>query len=406
VWALWAGIAEQAEFIPGMLRPDSDPWGYYHFLPATIGTHEWRHLPWTHTLENGNHLGLFPIGTAILQAPFFYASAGFAALVCCPVDGYSVPFAYGQIVAAACYAALGCLLLFLSLRRGFSMRVALLTPLLLYGGTNLYFYTVHAPGMSHVYAFFVMCLLLYLTLRMSTSPSGITLALLIVTSGLLVLIRPLNAVALLFPLFYGAPLQETLQVRIGWVRRFPASVAMGVAAVLALWLPQLLYWRTVTGDLLVFTYGKKGEGFDWLHPHLGDVLLSHQNGWFVYTPLMALVMVVLLWHTWKGTPGARLVLVVWGLVWYTYASWWCWWLGGSFGHRGFVEYLALLALPLAWGLDRLFRYRRGVWEVALIALGLLVFVNIQLSDLYQWPWEGPDWNWTKVRQTYVKALFP
>lgn len=406
VTAAWISVVANADKVHYMLQHGSDPYGYYQFLPATLGTHEWHSLPWTHKLENGNHLGMFTIGTAVLQAPFFYASAGFAALVCCPVDGYSIPFANGQMIGAAFYAAMGCLLLFHALRRLFGPVTGVLTALLVFGGTNLYFYTVYDPGMSHVYAFFVMSLLLYLTLRMVHAPSGTTLAWLIACSGLLVLIRPLNAVALLFPLLYGSPAKEALAARLGWLRRFPMHAALGALAFLLLWLPQLIYWKAITGELFVFTYGKKDEGFDWLHPHLAHVLASHQNGWFVYTPLMMAVMAVLFWHARRGTTGARPVLAIWVLVWYTYSSWWCWWLGGSFGHRGFVEYMALLALPLAWGVDAVVKGGRWRREVALLILPLLVFVNIRLSAIYQWPWEGAEWNWEKVEQVYLKALFP
>jgi hypothetical protein len=406
VTAAWVSLLANADKVPFMLQHGSDPYGYYQFLPATLGSHEWHALPWTHMLENGNHLSMFTMGTALLQAPFFYASAGFAALVCCPVDGYSIPFANGQMIGAAFYAAMGCMLVFHALRRRSGTLAALLTALLLFFATNLYFYTVYDPGMSHVYAFFVMSLLLFLTTRMVDAPSGKTLFWLIVCSALLVLIRPLNAVALLFPLLYGAPLKEALRVRAGWSRQFPSVAGLGMFVAVVLWVPQIIYWKAITGELFVFTYGKKGEGFDWLHPHLTDVLVSHQNGWFVYTPLMVSVMAVLLWHAWRGTTGARLVLLIWVLVWYTYSSWWCWWLGGSFGHRGFVEYLALLALPLGWVLQTLTNGKRWAREVVLVLFFLLVFVNVRLSAVYQWPWEGDDWTWQQVEKVYIKALFP
>lgn len=402
----WVSLVANADKLHFMLQHGSDPYGYYQFLPATLGTHQWNALPWTHELENGNRLGLFPMGTAILQAPFFYASAAYCALSGQSVEGYAPPFARGQIIAAAFYAAMGGLLLFHALRRRYGSTASMLSALLVLTATNLFFYTVYDPGMSHAYAFFTMSAMVYLTFRMLDDPTGRTLVLLIITCGLLVLIRPLHAVALLFPLLFGSPLKEALGLRIGWISRFPLAVGVGVALTALLWTPQLIYWKAITGDLFVFTYGKKGEAFDWLHPHLVDVLLSHQNGWFIYSPLMAGVMLLLLWQAWKGTPGARLILVIWTIVWYTYSSWWCWWLGGSFGHRGFVEYGALLALPLAWGMEQLLGAARWRREVVLILLAWLVVVNIRLSASYQWPWEGPDWNWDRLEEVYIKAVLP
>jgi hypothetical protein len=91
-------------------------------------------------------------------------------------------------------------------------------------------------------------------------------------------------------------------------------------------------------------------------------------------------------------------------VWITYASWWCWWLGGSFGFRGFIEYYALLALPLAWGLQHVSRSRPWVRLLGTGLLVLMMFFNVKLSRQYQWPWEGPDWTWHKVWNEYAVAL--
>ncbi len=397
----WSASSHRLEEV---LDHQSDQWGYYHYLPALLGTHEWHQLPWTVDLGNGNRLSVFSLGVAWMQAPFFLLGAAAAWLTGQPVDGYSLPFVFAQFAAAAFYLSLGCVLLALVLRRLHDGRTATLVPLLLFGATNLYFYSTYDTGMSHVYAFFLLAAMVHLTVRMNERPSGVTLALLMAVCGLLVLVRQLNAAAVLFPLLYGKPVREALKDRLSWVRQHPAATTVGAIAVILFWLPQLLYWKHVTGQWLVFTYGKKGEGFDWLHPHLLDVLASHQNGWFIYTPLMLGVMAVLAWHAWKGTTGARLVLIIWALVWYTYASWWCWWLGGSFGHRGFIEYYALLALPLAWGLQALFQRTRWMQEVVFVGVALLVFLNVRMSRIYQWPWEGPDWTWAKLAENYLRAL--
>lgn len=387
-----------------VLHHKSDPWGYYQYLPALLSTHDWAYLPYAHELDNGRHLNLFTCGVAWMQLPFFLGASLVAKLTGAAQDGYSPPFVLAQWTASACYLATGVLLLLLSLERWVTRSTALFSVAALIMGTNLYYYSIHETGMSHVYAFFLLTAMVYLTVRMNERPNGGTLVLLMAVCGLLVLVRQLNAVALLFPLLYGKPVREAMKDRLKWFRQHPTATTLGAIAAIGFWLPQLLYWKHVTGQWLVFTYGKKGEGFDWLHPHLLDVLASHQNGWFVYTPLMLGVMAVLVWHAWKGTTGARLILAIWALVWYTYASWWCWWLGGSFGHRGFIEYYALLAFPLAWGLQLLFQRPRWMQEMAFVVLALLVFLNVRMSRIYQWPWEGVDWTWGTLVENYLRAL--
>lgn len=387
-----------------MLTHGSDPWGYHQFLPALLGTHEWAHLPWAHILDNGNSISLFSMGVAMLMLPFFMLGALAAHLLGYPVDGYSIPFEFAQYAATAAYTALGCKLLFHALRRRFSPWVAMVSALTVYAATNLFFYSTHETGMSHAYAFFLFAWLFYLTVRMVEQPRADRFIALFICAALIILVRQLNAVALLFPLLYGAPLKEALLTRLRWIRGFPVAAISGLILALALIAPQLLYWQLVTGETFVFTYGKKGEGFNWVEPHLWEVLFSHQNGWFIYTPLMLLTMALLVWLAVRNVRDMRLVLIIWAITWYVYSSWWSWWLGGSFGHRGFIEHYAFLSLPLAWGLERLVGRGAVARDLALVGLTLFAFVNLRLSFLYHWPWEGPDWNWQKLMAIWTQVF--
>lgn len=401
LYMAWLG---NREIWDNVLDRSSDQWGYYQYLPALVGTHSMDKLPYSVTLVNDKNLVLFSTGVAWMQAPFFFASYAIAGLTGAEQDGYSSPFVWGQLTASATYASLGALLVFLALRERFGHAASLLTSIILLTSTNLHFYSVYEVGMSHVYAFFLMSVLLYTTLRMVERPTGGTLVALIVASGLLVLVRHLHVIALLFPLLYGSAPWQALRERVGWARAFPKATLLGVFFVLLLWAPQLAYWKYITDVWLVFSYGTKGEGFDWSAPHLWDVLASHQNGWFIYTPTMLVVVAYLLWSVVRRESGALLVLIITALVWYSYASWWCWWLGGSFGHRGFVEYYALLALPLAGLLRGILAGPVTIRVLSLTCLLVLAVANVRLSDLYLWPWEGAEWNWSRVLEVYDHVL--
>jgi hypothetical protein len=405
VFTLLAARKANKDVWDNVLDRHSDQWGYYQYLPALVGTHSMDLLPYSVPLVNDKNLVLFSTGVAWMQAPFFFASYVVAWITGADRDGYSSPFVWGQVIASASYAALGAWLVFLALRKRYGHAVGLLTSIVLLTCTNLHFYSVYDVGMSHVYAFFLMSAMLYTTVRMVERPSGGTLVALLAACALLVLVRHLHAIALLFPLLHGSTPREALRKRMGWLKEFPKATLIGLLIVLLLWVPQLAYWKNITGVWLVFSYATKGEGFDWSAPHLWDVLVSHQNGWFVYTPIMVIVMAYLLWSVLRKESGALLVLIVTALVWYTYASWWCWWLGGSFGHRGFVEYYALLALPTAGLLHMLQSRPMAVRVLSLSLLLILAVVNIRLSDQYQWPWEGPEWTWKKVIEVYDRVLY-
>lgn len=389
-----------------VLSHPSDELGYYQYLPAFLLEGGWQHMTYVHQLDNGNGLNLFSMGVAMLQAPFFLAAWAWCACTGIEATGYELPFVFARLSATATYTALATVLLVGFLLRRSHWSTAWITGLLIVFATSLYFYTVHDGGMSHAYCFFLMAGVLALTDHMVRNPHPVALIALILSLALLVLIRPLHAVTGLFVLLYktGHPF-DGLRSRLGWIRQFPRAAFIGIAGAALLWLPQFLYWHACTGSWFVFTYGTKGEGFDWLHPHLFDTLFSLQNGWFIYTPLMAVVMAILLWQAWKGEGHARIILVMWALVWYAYSSWWCWWLGGAFSYRGFIEYYTFLALPLAWGIERIRTSSRPWFIVGLLAMALLTRVNVRLSKLYEYPWERPTWTWEKLGKVYEKALW-
>jgi hypothetical protein len=58
------------------------------------------------------------------------------------------------------------------------------------------------------------------------------------------------------------------------------------------WLPQIFYWKTLTGKIFFYSYTK--EGFDFLHPHLKNGLFGFANGWLAYTPVMIFAVIGLI----------------------------------------------------------------------------------------------------------------
>lgn len=402
--SFWVALYIQSEHPDGtLLYRSTDSWGYYQFLPGIIGTHELDHLPWAHAMPDGRRLDLFTIGVAILQAPFFFLGHLIAWAGGWVTDGYSTPYVICNVLANCFYVALGCALVFRTLIHSFSRVASIAAAVLCYLGTNLYYYASLETGMSHGYAFFTFALLLWITRLCIDRLSGPRIFGLIVACTLVVLVRPLNGIALLIPLLWKTTGIREVLVRLRWPRAFPAwAIAGGLVAGGLLFL-QSLYWHHVTDRWLVFTYGEKGEGFEFGRAMLGAVLFSHQNGWLIYTPMMIPVMVALLVMAWRRLPGARTLLLVWALAWWLYASWWCWWLGGSFGFRGMVEHYAYLSIPLAWLIDRA---RSVEWRMRALRIFLIlaVFYNIRMSMFYQWPWEGPSWSWSTLAQTWGRLL--
>ena len=132
--ALFFDFRTQRTFIFG------DGASYYTFLPELFIHHK---------------LGPFvkyPVGTAVLMAPFFLA-AHLLALLLTPeaADGYSVIYQYATAFAALFYCIAGLILLYLILQRYYHRLTALLVCVCIYFGTMLPVYAAENASYSHAY---------------------------------------------------------------------------------------------------------------------------------------------------------------------------------------------------------------------------------------------------------------
>jgi hypothetical protein len=422
----------------------SDSEGYYIYLPATFLYENWKVRngeDWLRPVNccmvtpEGKVVTRYTYGVAAMQAPFFGLAHLYARTFQGPdtppppewevttghdnapqinyrkysrnwgqATGFSDTYAYGIIVAAAFYMSLGLWFLKRALRRSFRKDVALITTGLIFLATTLFYYTAGEGSMSHVYSFCLFAAILYYLpdwLREPTWGRTIVLGILL---GLTVLIRPTNIlITLLFP-FWSVYSVDELRLRVRTLRKQWVKLAsMAVLAFLVL-VPQGLYWKGALGSWVAWSYGKEGFS-NWNHPPLLKVLFSYQNGLFVYTPIMVMVVAGLVVGWRRRMASAPVISVIFLLATYFFASWWAWWFGAAFGHRCFVEYMALFAFPLAV-MVKLFADSKYRWVKAgglLLAL-VFVYMNVKLSMMYAAPWDGPNWTWERFMD-HVGDLF-
>jgi hypothetical protein len=105
-----------------------------------------------------------------------------------------------------------------------------------------------------------------------------------------------------------------------------------------------VYWKYVTGEWFVYSYG--GQGFDWLNPKIWRGLMGTKIGWFTYTPVMLLVIpgFILLWRRHKELFWPVLLTSL--LAIYITVSWGHFEEGGGLGQRNLIQVYPLLAIPL------------------------------------------------------------
>ncbi|HWB62258.1 MAG TPA: hypothetical protein VG603_02020 [Chitinophagales bacterium] len=383
--------------------------GYYMYLPATIINGSFENLPVQTQVQFTNYPGTgkiftkYTYGVAALLLPFFLIAHGITLLVNpAGADGYSFYYMMAIIVAAVFYMLLGLYLLYKTLAKRFSTPVSLLVPLLILTGTNLYFYTICQPGMSHVYSFFLFAVVVFLTPKILAGAPLKYWLMYGFTFGLIVVIRPTNCVLLLYPLLYGIYSLPLLAGRALYLITAWRYILWAIVAFFIMFIPQLIYWKYISGSYIIYSYSNEGFLY-WSSPKILQVLFDVQNGWLLYSPLMVFAVIGLFFAIRQKVSAAVPLLAILPLITYIFASWWAWWFGGAFGHRCYIEYYALLAFSLAAFIKAVGRNKYASVAVFLL-FGICIYYNLMLTYLYFPPWDGPDWNWQRFSTVLQKLL--
>lgn len=387
----------QGSRINGVIWSDQE--GYYIYLPGVFVNGGFKNLPCTNGCtfienETGTYtFTKYTYGVALLETPFFLVAHALASVTGYEANGRSLPYIWAIMIAAIFYMLAGLRFIYKLLKElNFGQTICWLVPLGILVGTNLFFYTFRESGMSHVYSFFLFSALLYFTHRNHVTPSPKTAILGALSLALMVIIRPTNILAICIPILWSATnlsgIIENLKrlfTKSTWIIAF--AISFGI-----LILPQLFYWKLTTGNYMLYSYGE--EGFtNWAQPKIIQVLFSHQNGWLIYSPTVLMGILGMVLMAAKKRMGWILPWVLLTMATYVFASWWAWWFGGAYGHRSFVDFLPVLAIPAAYALKFIQESNKYLRISASILFVLAVYVNLRMSFIYQGMWDGPDWTW-------------
>jgi len=370
---------------------DQDAVNYYAYFPATFIYHDWtfqftKNLPpdfegriWLLPTPDGKQVLKMTMGLSILWAPFETIAHWYAKMSHYKADGYSKPYSVAIFIAALFYLALGLFVLRKLLLKHFSEITTGIVLFLVVIGTNLMYYVISEPGMSHVYNFCLIILLIHFTIKWLEHPSWYFSVAFGLVVGLIILIRPVNIITLFIPLLWGVTSIKEIKKRFSWLLSNWKMLSLAVFVSLLVVLPQLVYWKVATGHWIYYSYQK--EGFYFLNPHIIDGLFSYRKGWLLYTPIMAFALVGLVFLK-KYVQGASLAIIVTlGVAIYVIYSWWSWWYGGSFGSRPMIDFYGLLAIPLAAFIQQVIRSKWIIKSVVILVLGFLVYLNqFQMSQ--------------------------
>jgi len=334
----------------------------------------------------GEKINKYFIGTAVAQVPFFLTAHFLTYLTGRETDGFSALYMISITVAALFYLAIGlCFLNRLLLLYKVNEVNRGITLISVVFGTNLFCYTVAEPGMSHIFSFAFITAFSYYAKRIFIQPKKAYILYLSGLLGMIILIRPTNAL-ILFALPFLAGSFATFKSGLLFIFKQIKTLIISILLLFCIVFSQAIIYKIATGQFFVYTYSE--EGFDFTTPHFFDILFSYRKGLFLYTPLYFLSLTGL-YFIWKKSSWQTFSWVVFFItITYIFSSWWMWYYGGSFSGRVYVEYLSLFMILLAISLENLNAkfWQKRIFIGVIFALILLCQIQTYQYRLYKIHW--------------------
>ncbi|CAN5244959.1 hypothetical protein BH09BAC5_BH09BAC5_16370 [soil metagenome] len=394
----------------------SDGTGYYSYLPATYIYHDYsfhfinplsKKYPQLRIANNCGFCNLFDgkgvnkyfAGESILLTPFFLTAHLLSGSEKHPADGYSYFYMLAIALAAIFYMLLGLwsirkLLIEFQVRDGI-IAIVLLS---LFLGTQLFYYSIWVPEMTHVYSFGLISFFFLLIHRQCQNFNSARNILLAAIFGLIILVRPVNVLVILsLPFLAGNT--ETLKLFFKntfshyFILLFSISIFFSIVSV------QLFYYHLQSGHWLVYAYAK--EGFDFLHPHFFQSLFSYSNGLFIYAPILFISFLGVFVFLSENRFRFFTFLIFFCCIIWVISSWWAWTYGAAFGMRPLVEYLALFGLLLGLLLNKLSLNRFLVPSLVFFVL----FPLTLLCQLQTWQYKNGIIAWDNMTKENYWFVF-
>lgn len=326
---IWADKAGYNVYLPALFIYDYDA---FKFPEGTE-----KHIGYGFTLDSVSHkvITKYPYGVALMQSPFWLV----AHFISPQKDGFSLYYQKAIDFAGSFYLSLGLFFLFLTINRYRNTPISIMLSVLIVLSTGVFYYGIYETGMSHIYSFCCISIILFLGLNPQKTKNHILLTILI--ASLYFIIRPLNIVFLLpiiLLIFMNGKLTLGKDVfKFYSVKLFLISILI----ISLLILPQLLYYQYAYGNFVANSYQKEPFFFPSLS-RITELLCSPNNGLFIYYPILLIVLLHTVFIKSNYNKLSFLLITTYILI---YASWWSLSLGCSFGHRAINDIAILFFIP-------------------------------------------------------------
>lgn len=369
----------------------SDGKGYYSYLPAVFiyndlsfsffDTIEARYYDENTVYdyragEPGIRINKYFCGVAVMQLPFFLAGHAVTLMSDQPADGFSKWYVIFVGIGAMFWLIIGLMFLRKFLHaHGAKEETSAFILYVIYFGTNLFYYTIVEPCMSHLYSFALVSMFLHYGkkwLETKNKTHAVKVAFLL---GMIALVRPVNVLIVIWLIYEAGGVKNLWYAKKEILRSVPHLV-LSLLGVIMPFLIQMIIWKIQTGTFFYNSYGD--EAFHFTQPHMIDFLFSYKKGLFVYLPitLIALFGIAALWI--RDSGKALFIIAFLFITIYVLSSWWMWYYGGSFGTRVIIEYLPVFALLLYYLLSSI---KVKATKTSVISLIVVVTLFCQFQTL-------------------------
>jgi hypothetical protein len=330
----------------------------------------------------------YPVGMALIEAPFFFSADVLTQVSGRVRDGYSAIYQLAIAFAGFLYLQLGMYFTYRVLKKrfGHGLSLILLTFLLL--GTNIIHYSVCEPSMSHIYSFTFITLMVFLLDKYIERKTFKWIIAMGITLSIIGLIRNINILVGIIPLIVihlSTPKEKRLPLII------KTLLIWGITA-LIFFAPQFAYWQITTGNIISYSY--PGETFNFLRPLLLKILFSVNNGLFFWHPLLLLsIPGAYYWMKSREYMSKVSIIFILALI-YILSCWWAWWFGFSFGSRAFTDFYILFLIPIGYLFQRISKWHSQYKILTIVIVCLFFALNlIQMNNYWRGIVAGHNINW-------------
>ncbi|MFK7756569.1 MAG: glycosyltransferase family 39 protein [Flavobacteriales bacterium] len=385
--------------------------GYYMYLPATF-VHDdpfledisWlketvaeKELATTLYFISGNKEGdtmyFFLMGMSVLYLPWFLLAHALAHILDYPPDGFSAPYVCCLVIGATIYTLVGLWFLRKILLKLFSDKLTAVVLVTIYIGTNTVHHLTEKNLETVNMLFMLAAIVVWYTIKWHESEKSKHLYIIAASIALMTLVKPSEILIGILPLLYGVTGKSKLIWKLDLLKRNIKPLIIAILIGLIILSPQLVYWKTLTGNYIYDSYSNEGVGLDWWSPYFTSILFSFKKGWLIYTPVMILAVLGFVAFYRKNQALFIGAFIYFMCSFYLMSSWTEWWYGSSFSCRPVITLYVILAISLGYALQWASQ-KSNLTKVSAFAF---VLVCILLNQ-FQW-WQFRNWILHDSRMT-------